>query len=1259
MDPQNTDKPTAFQPQQDGSFLPSPELMERIRNDPNNYPDAAKDFSVLSGGSHTPEQVQDIIDNPAGAGGIMDHAISGADELVIDAAQGALEGVATASDKLFGAGGETLRAAANWLDPKFDNEKGVVETIAEVGGQAIPAIAATVATGGVAASVLAGAGVATLTFDDKDNLANALQEIAPGITPDILVVTDEDSQEIATLKHLATNILTDAAFVGLGSVAGKLIGKLSKGVTPEEAAVLVREAAAELPAPAVAKVEEAVAEVAPTVATKATPKEAEALKVTTEELDKVLKSGADATVQTRVRELINGKPPAAAAVPEEFLNGVLAKVGKVQRLFEERVTNTTALGKLSDEMRSRYANHATQVAAALHAGDSQLVVKLLKTLAKLPKNATPQEVNSLFLYNQSLTKVAYEHMENNFAAVIKQIRDNPDATTRASLSAVTKDYLAEVGEIGDLYRAQGTAASHGLLLRKGFGTPDAADDFLKASSEVDIDLKEAGIGLFDGKGTFAAKKIIALDDAGIDATGYLDEIYKMFDDFDASSAGRRAGLRKMKKLTPAEKLGVVGKFVQTVKDIQGMMLLGQFMTTTTEVLSTGTQTLLLPALRAIGGHSGGRVLREYAGMMNSTALARGTFWNSFKAGKDKVDDFYLKEGSFSRSLDHERLLTEGRSGVIKSLLLRTVSLAIDLSQASTAFFKTQRAYGIAYADGLEAALAAGSGKVEASNAAKTYAASRFNAEGALIDEDLRTLAAQAPFQMAFDGSTMTGKLGQFVENIRNSEVGGGTLGLAARGVLPFFRTLTNIGNRGAQMILPPGASFALRKLAPNGTGVARFLDDFTGKNGRNAMDVAKGYNRTGAVLTMGAFGLTQLDGIEITGPSRGTRWDAKKQSYELMPASSIIIGNEALDLSRMLPFSAPLMLAGVLRDYQLQDAIRMEGGNYDSTDTATEYLAGYMQAWMVSTATLLQDAGAARGVFDLIDAVSAAVAENDASGLKKYVQNYITQFTPGPLRMGLKAGGGTQYEAYDFLERWGAQAGMALGVERLDIFGYPVEYPVGKGIDPSNRRVLKLDDPAYAEAALLNRMEGMAILAGSPRDVFDKAFWKKLGVNTDSLMNLGSGNAPDLAKLKTRNGKNAWETYREVLLKGKVTAAAIKKATSSYGDRIDVGKVVVKPGENFETAIRRIIQLPEYQEMTLDARVKVWKATQGVFKKAAKDYLEQNVVVDPTIFEGSRYGSPISAPSTVADTEKAGKALASKAQRTSGSRLDAAFAITE
>src|SRR5690606_25707224 len=105
-------------------------------------------------------------------------------------------------------------------------------------------------------------------------------------------------------------------------------------------------------------------------------------------------------------------------------------------------------------------------------------------------------------------------------------------------------------------------------------------------------------------------------------------------------------------------------------------------------------------------------------------------------------------------------------------------------------------------------------------------------------------------QQTFDGSTLTGRLGQWVENMRNSQAAFGTAGLAARAALPFFRTLTNIGHNSAQMILPPGVSAAIKRAFPEGTGAAKFLDDFSGKNGQEALQLARGRNRVGAALTL-------------------------------------------------------------------------------------------------------------------------------------------------------------------------------------------------------------------------------------------------------------------------------------------------------------------------------------------------------------------------------------------------------------------------
>jgi len=48
--------------QKDGTFLPSADLMARVRANPQQYPDAVSDFSKITGKSE--EEVQAIFDNP-------------------------------------------------------------------------------------------------------------------------------------------------------------------------------------------------------------------------------------------------------------------------------------------------------------------------------------------------------------------------------------------------------------------------------------------------------------------------------------------------------------------------------------------------------------------------------------------------------------------------------------------------------------------------------------------------------------------------------------------------------------------------------------------------------------------------------------------------------------------------------------------------------------------------------------------------------------------------------------------------------------------------------------------------------------------------------------------------------------------------------------------------------------------------------------------------------------------------------------------
>ncbi|WP_119258674.1 hypothetical protein [Shinella zoogloeoides] len=217
--------------QPDGTHLPSAETLARVRANPHKYPDAVKDFARLSG---KPEDlVQQMIDNPGSSG-----FWGTAGGIAVDIGQGAMNAGAIAAENLLpesilGDGANLVRDYAERLDPKFDTDKSVGEVIAEGAGQALPAVAATIGTGGWA-GVAIGAGVGSLTFADEDNFANALNEIAPGVVPDILVVQPDDDEFTSTAKALVSNIVTDALFLGTVDVAGNGCLHVHAGETGEE-----------------------------------------------------------------------------------------------------------------------------------------------------------------------------------------------------------------------------------------------------------------------------------------------------------------------------------------------------------------------------------------------------------------------------------------------------------------------------------------------------------------------------------------------------------------------------------------------------------------------------------------------------------------------------------------------------------------------------------------------------------------------------------------------------------------------------------------------------------------------------------------------------------------------------------------------------------------------------------------------------------------------------------------------------------------
>ena len=1224
------EKNPAWEPQADGTFLPSKELVDKVRANRSQYPNAVQDFSVITG--KTEEEVSRILDNDLGYDWqvAVGHGLSNAVGWAVENT-GDLLGVEGA-DK---AGDFFRREAA------FETEKSTLDKVGEVVGQAAPSVVAGIATGGTGgiAGFLTGMGVggavSTGTFDPHEQtVVDLIDEhvVNLGAVQEALQINDTDSPAVSMTKQFVAGALVEAATAGAFKVVGKL-GSLIKGNKLKEAEQVAEEAGlgSKGGAESVQQGEE--------VAVTKTAAEASAEKSPV--IDEILTQEAKTSVNAAVEGLpkLPVQPHELKAFSDETLNYV--------RKYAARHLDTSDLDAVAPGAMKELSDHAQSVYKAIREGNIETITGILRAGPKLTGEVSDAMRNAEYVYRMGVMNSTLKHTSTQMSELVSMFRADPSIRTREGITQMASDSLNKLSELWDIYRTMGSAWSYAGKVRKGVqeGLEDIDElaPLMEADREIVEELQKLGITLKDTEAEFVAKKILALDDAGINPVDLIDDLYKQFDQFNMERTGVLKG-KALTKISDIEKMGWIGMWMQRAKDIQSVMLLGQLMTAGTEILSTGTHMMLLPVLKKLGGSSGSEWVKEYAGYSYAMDFAWNTvFKPALKKGRGVVDDFDIKEGTNAAAMQYENMSKPA------GLAWRGLKFAVDLSVASSEFMKATRGFGVAYADGLENAIKAGLPDGAAKKAALQYARDQFTPDGAFVNADLKLRISDTAFQTAFDGSTLTGKMGIAVENIRNSGSLNGAVSVVARGALPFFRTLTDIGGKSGQMLMPPGTAWALKKFAPEGTGVAKFIDDFTGKNGAYAQMTARGRQRLGMMSIAGGFALSQMDGIEITGPTAGQRWDAQARAFEEYPSSSIIIGNQAYDLTRFLPFSAPLMLVGIMRDYQLEDQNRLQGGDYDPTEGNLEAAMRYGQALGTLTFSIMQDAGAARGLFDFFTAISQAMTDGDTSGMKRYFQSYAQQFTPGPVRMVAKAQGDFQYEGYDFWSRWYANSGFNTGYKRLDFFGKPIKYPVLKGVEPLNRRVLNLDDPAYREFAMLNRFEDLALKLDKPDRVIPPAYWRDMGIDpTDPTY----GKVPSLVDMKTKDGKNAWDLYRELVYKGK----APEDTMVSLGSK-DLGKIAVHKGETFEQAMRRTIQIAGYSKITSDLRKKIWTSVFGFYKKGAKDEVLANVSVGPDLFKDSRYGSPINSETSIADTRKAGKTLAAQTQSTKGTPLDELFAI--
>lgn len=1269
-------------PQPDGTYLPSSDLMKAIRENPDQFPNAADDLTVLSG--KTREEVDAILASNQNPSGALGRGLS----------RGFGQAVGWAGAKLFGTDQDAV-ANTFEINPSFDTEKGVVEKVGEVAGQIAPAVAGGLAGGIGIGGAIAGSGIAALTFSDEDNIANLANDYIDGLIPDFLVTKEDDSPEMASARFFASDLITGLMTGGLLHGVAKVY-KAFKEV-PSGLAQLPEEASR-----GTAGLAEELQRIADEYGVTPTPSEG-STAAATKAVEDVARQAADevptvlddqvvlkGSARDKLAEDITARQlyhstegvPAPHPIPQDVAQTWRKDVmAPVQRLLNRsRETNSglrQSLNAVEEGPVYKQMQELTEAAlrAAYHSNEAELI--------RVVKEADNIKHDAAVVLKNSILQKSLETIDTRFDEIVNLLREKPDMKTRAALKEVAGAYDKTRATLWELRRQAGSAPSYAMLVRKGVKFDDVIKEFDEADEAVEAMMKERGWGLKATKAEFKSTRLLTYEEMGYDTLEILEYLDNQFKEFELSRAGAidNARLNALSKMSKEQRALAEASFLRWLNDMHSSALLGQVSTAALEGMSNTINIAVLPLVQHVFGSARpGRALREYAGYMASMGLARKSGWQALKKGRSVTDNFdvldaqhsSMKDAKGPRSLmnrDYEDLAAKGKH--FQALMYRLWDFAAGLAISASEAAKALRYGGLAYADGFDMAIKSGATRPQAKKMAKDYVAAQFNPDGSFKNTALKLQVQQDSWQAVFDTRYGAGNLAQRIDNLRNSS--NPLVNIPARATIPFWRTLINIGSNSMQTVQPIPASI-LKPILKTKWGskfgkTFKFLDDFTGANGIAAKQKAIGRQRLGYTMFGAAYALAEGGFIDITGPSAlNKRWDAKMAEGREYPGSSIIIGGKSFDLTRLLPYSAPLLLVGLMRDAQRENMLQMKDGNYVAhDDSAWAFIPTLGTSLGMLSLHLMSDSAGLRGISDLLGSVSDAIKEGDITPIAKMAEDYGKQFMPGAPRMigknrgafavvGLSDGDWTQYEAEGFINEVLASSGFPVGWKRLDFFGHPVDDDWLRGVDPLNAKPVRTDDPARAEYVLLNKTGELGLQLDKPVGVFDKAYWKGLGVQYGFLERLFGDEAPSLNEMKTQDGSNAWARYRDYVYKG-VASKDLEVQTGSSGDRINIGPVTILKGENFEAAMRRIIASQGYSGLDPSARVKVWRAVFGKFKKDAKEHLKENLMVDPSIFKKSRNGSPISEPTTLAVTEAAAKERAVQVQRTRGIPLDDIFAI--
>ncbi|MBO6813572.1 MAG: hypothetical protein JJ891_01845 [Rhizobiaceae bacterium] len=1189
---------------------------------------------------------------------------------------------------------EASREKNAQIDPKFDTEVGVGEALTEGLGQAAPAIGATLATGGgMLAAGAVGAGVSYVTFEDEDNLVQLTNDISGGSMPDFLIIRSEDNHETKRIKGLAGHLISEFAMIGAGKLVAKVYHAIKGGdaatiqdaleATSKEAGIPLKDIQVN-PELSVRTGRERLTEFVQTTQSQrmvgkidleqekfARAKTANEVSVETrnEIKSQMLPAAVDVTTPTpnKVGKRLAEEVPLSKAMVNDFASNAM-------RTFDETLSNaasknsgvTPELADIRSKSRPEFVARSGEVLQALTQEQYDDALDLIKNFS--PSNSSvPARYTAL--WQDAVAKEALKAIEDRFDNILVAIRKDPSLRTKEVWQELSGDLYDAKLKLAEFYRESGSALGSGLRNRRLDLNPGTNEKGLKEAPEViqeelDKVLDELGYNLYSTRSEFTMAVSKKLHDMGINPLAVISGIDEMFEEFDRIRQGTIASLsdNRIAKLTKEQREVYEQSVTKMVHDLHSSALLGQPSTTGLEILSNLSNNILHPVLRVAGsngfkdiGPNMARGLREYAGYTAGWNQSWSIFKRALVAGRSVTDDFDILDGAHAGRLDYERLAKEGKWG--KYTATRLWKFAADVSIASSEQQKAMRAFGVAYADGYEMAVKAGKSLAEAKKFAQDWAAASFDDNGQLINLAVKLDIQRSSWQAPFDTRYKTGWFAQGLDNLRNSP--SPLVSIPARATIPFFRTLVNIGSDAFQSIAPPASAIrAFRnvpKAGPFVTNGLKFVDDFNGTNGVQAQLRAQGRQRLGMLAFGGTIAAIQAGHIQITPPGGFERWDEKLAKWENVPGSSLIIGDTIVDLTRLLPFSAPFLLAGVVNDQTRQHAMEIKDGEYVGPPNGPEMLGIYGSSLMLMTYSLMSDASSMRGVGELFDAINGVISEGNPKGVARLSENYVKQFMPGlPKVIGKNLDGDDDmYRGEGFLEEALASAGFAVGYKRLDFLGHPLR-DLYRGLDPYNSKPTKINkDPLYGEYAKLIGDAGLSMALPTPDRVFDDAFWRNLGVTKgvglDGLFHdVLHGKPHSLTKLETKDGRDAYAVYRAMVYEG-VAAQDLSKSTSSFGDRFSLGSIDIFKGENMEAALRRLTSHPDYNRMTPQGKSKVWKAVFSVYKKAAKDYVKEHVEVSPELFEGSKYGSPIDALTSIGETRKLGKASAVENQKTKGS----------